>query len=78
MGFFFERALCSFEDEIQTRNFTIYYFNEVKYKFFFFHNWINKLFSEENNVLKTLFEAREVAGSGKYKQSKTVWNCVVL
>ena len=25
--------------------------------------------SEENNVLRTLFEARKVAGSAKYKQS---------
>ena len=43
---------------------------------FFFHKWIKKLFSEENKVPRTLFEARKVAGSAKYKQSK--WNCVVL
>ena len=42
------------------------------------HNWNDKLFSEENKVLRTLSEAREMAGSAKYKQSKTVWNCVVL
>ena len=28
-------------------------------------------------VSRTLFGAREVAGSAKYKQRKTVWNCVV-
>ena len=33
---------------------------------------INKLFPEENMVPRTLFEAGEVAGSAKYKQSKTV------
>ena len=39
---------------------------------YFFHRRINKLFSEENKVSRTLFEAREVAGSATYKQSKTV------
>ena len=29
----------------------------------------NKLFSEENKILRTLFEARKVAGSATYKQS---------
>ena len=38
----------------------------------FFHKRINKLFSEENKVPRTLCEARKVAGSAKYKQSKTV------
>ena len=42
------------------------------------HNWINKLFSEEYQVPRTLFEAGKVTGSATYKQSKTVWNCVVL
>ena len=37
-----------------------------------FHSWINKLFSEENNVPRKLLEAREVAGSATYKQSGTV------
>ena len=32
---------------------------------YFFHNWLKKLFSEENKVPKALFEAREVAGSAK-------------
>ena len=32
---------------------------------------MNKLFSQENKVPRTLCEAREVAGSAKYKQSKT-------
>ena len=31
---------------------------------------INKLFSEENKVPRILFEARKVAGSATYKQSK--------
>ena len=47
------------------------------HKYKFFHEWINKLFSEENQV-RTLFEARKVAGSAIYKQSKTEWNCVVF
>ena len=38
---------------------------------FFSHKWINKLFSEEKRVSRTLFEARKVAGSAKYKQMKT-------
>ena len=40
----------------------------------FFHDWINKLFPEEDNVPTTLFDARKVAGSATYKQSKTVWH----
>ena len=44
-----------------------------KYIFFFSYNWINTLFSEKNKVL----EARKVAGSATYEQSKTVWNCIV-
>ena len=39
---------------------------------------MNKLFSVENKFPRTLFETRKVAGSATYKQSKTVWNCVVL
>ena len=31
----------------------------------------------ENEVPRTLYEAREVAGSTKYKQSKTAWNCII-
>ena len=38
----------------------------------FNHKWIIKLFSEENKVPGTLFEAKKVAGSATYKQSKTV------
>ena len=35
------------------------------------------LFSEKKNKFpRTLFEARKVAVSATYKQSKTVWNCV--
>ena len=43
-----------------------------------FPYWIDKLFSEENKIHRSLFEAGNVAGSATYKQSKTVWNCVVL
>ena len=42
---------------------------------YIFHKWINKLFSEENKVLWTPFEARVVAGSAKYKQSTSVKLC---
>ena len=31
--------------------------------------WIKKLFSEENKLPRTLFDARKVAGSATYKQS---------
>ena len=41
-----------------------------------FHHWKNKLLSEEIKVPRTLPEARKVAGSATFKQSKTVWNCV--
>ena len=37
---------------------------------YLFHNWINKLFSKENKVPSTLFEARKLAGSVNYKQVK--------
>ena len=33
---------------------------------------LHKLVSEENKVPRTLLEARKVAGSATYKQSKTV------
>ena len=62
-------ALRSFWEEIHTNS-------EIKKKII--HNWINKLFSEENKVPRTLFEARKLAESATYKQSKTAWNCVVL
>ena len=67
-------------NHFKTQNLKIYNINEVMiqtHKYKFFHEWINKLFSEENQV-RTLFEARKVAGSAIYKQSKTEWNCVVL
>ena len=44
----------------------------------FFHNWINKLFPEENKVPRRLFEARKVSGSATCKQNTTLWNCVVI
>ena len=40
-------ALCSFREEIQLQNFNIYNINEEIIQTLF-HNWINKLFSEEN------------------------------
>ena len=55
-------ALCSF-GEIQTQIFFLKLRN-----IYFFHNWINKMFSKENKVTRTLSEARKVAGSAKYKQ----------
>lgn len=42
---------------------------------YFFYNWINRLFSEENKVPKTLFEDIKVAGpphTNNLKQYKTV------
>ena len=38
---------------------------------------INKLFSEENQVSRTLVEDSNVAGSATYNTSKTVQNSVV-
>ena len=42
--------------------------------FSLFHNWINKLHSEEHNSLKL----KKVAGSAKYKYSEMLLNWVVL
>ena len=47
-------------------------------KYYFLHNSIKKLLSEENKVPRMQYEARKVAGSTTYKQSNTVWNYVVL
>ena len=58
-------ALCSFGEEIQTQNYEI-----IMQILFIFS--INKLFSEENKVPGTQFEARKVAGSATCKQSHTV------
>ena len=41
-------------------------------KLFFFHNGMNQLFSLENKLPTTLFQAKKVAGSATYKQSKTI------
>ena len=63
-------ALCSFNKEIQFQNLHIY---NIKYKLWnihSFYNWMKKLFSEENKVPRTLFEARKVAGSATYKLYK--------
>ena len=60
-------------EEIKTQNFYIYSINEgiiQTQKFLPFHNWINKLFSAENKVPRTLFKVRKVAGSATYEQSK--------
>lgn len=45
---------------------------------YFFQDWINKQFAEENKVPRILFDARNVAGSAIFKQSKKNVNCVVL
>ena len=58
--------------------FLTYNSNEVINSEIIFHNWINKLFWEENKVPWTLFVAIMVAGSATYKQSETAWHCVVL
>ena len=39
---------------------------------------MNELLSEEKKVPRTLLEARKVAESATYEQSKTVPNCVVI
>ena len=44
-------ALCGFGEENQTQNFDIYNIKEVmmqSQRYFFFRNWIKKLFSEED------------------------------
>ena len=45
--------------------------------YIFFSQVNKKLFSEENKVPRTLFEAKKVAGSTTYKQSQQ-YKCVVL
>ena len=52
-----------------TQNCNIYNINEVIIQPFVY-NWMNKLFSVEYKVPRTLSEARKVAGSATYKQSK--------
>lgn len=45
------------------------------YKFrniYLLHNWINKLFSKENQIPGTLSEAGQVAGSATCKERETV------
>ena len=59
----FKGALCSFGGEIKTIS-NIYNNNDVisqTWKYLFSYKWINKLFSEENEVQITV-EARKVAG----------------
>ena len=43
-----------------------------------FHNWVNKLFSEEHKVPRTLFVCICQTLPPLQLQSKKVWNCVVL
>lgn len=62
-------VLCSFK----TLNFNIYIINDVQYRLryiYCFHNLINKLFLNEIKVPRAMFEARKVAGTARYKQSK--------
>ena len=65
----------------QTQNFNIYNVNKViiqTQNIYLIHKWVNKLFSEENKVPRTLYEARKVAGSATYKQSKVKQYEIVL
>ena len=50
--FFIKGLLCSFEEEIPTQNFNIYNLIEEILQNVFFHQSINKLFSEENKFPK--------------------------
>ena len=71
-------ALCSCIEDIQTQSCNFRNNNEIIIETLF-HNWINKLFSGAIKVPRTLFQARKVAGSAKFKLSKTVWkNSFVL
>ena len=71
-----KKHYVSLGGEIQTQHFYIYNINEVIVQTRL--TQINKLFSEENKSPTTPFEARKMAGSATYRQSKTVWICVVL
>ena len=42
----------------------------INFSIYYFHIWIYKPSLDENKVPRTLFEARKVAGSAKYKQVK--------
>ena len=62
---------------------SIYIINEVIiHNVYFFCNWTNKLLSEENKVTpRTLFEAREVAGSATLNSIVMIqviqsWKCL--
>ena len=77
----FKGPLCSFGEGIQSQTLYTHNNNEVLKQYseivFFFHNWMNKLFSEEDKVPRTLFEAGQVMGSAtglnKVKQNETVF-----
>ena len=79
-SFLFKGELRSLGEEIQSQIFIeMYKINEVITQTEeYFHKWINKLVPEENEVPKTLFEARQVAGSATGKQWKAAWNRAVL
>ena len=56
-------AWCSFRQGIQTQNLNIYNINKVIFRnVYFSHNWINKMFSKENKLPRTLFEAKRWQG----------------
>ena len=66
--------------EIQTQNLNMHIYNMTEViiqtlYIFFPHNWLNKL---KIRSLNTVWWTRKVAGSATCKQSKTVWNCIVL
>ena len=65
------KGLCEvLEKKFQTQTLIFTTWKRRQYKLrniYLFHEWINKLFSEENKVYRTLCEAREVAGSAKCK-----------
>ena len=68
-------ALCSYE-EIQTQSFNNY---NTNWDMLTLPLLIKQAdLREKNKVPRTLIEAGKVAGSATYKQSKTVWHCVVL
>ena len=66
-------SLFSSGEGLLTHNFNIHNINDIIIQNV--SDWINK---QKKIRSRTLFEARKVAGSATYKQSKTVCNCVVL
>ena len=60
----------SFVEEIQTQNFNMYNINAVTQKYLSFTSLSQQAVLRGEEGPRTLFEAREVAGSATYKQSK--------